>query len=101
MLNTFNLFQFSADCTNETPPDYETSVGGPPTNPISAASEITVNESSVVLDPVGRVIDLHQLHHYQETTSQAGQSHIIASCTSTGYTCYIALPTCQCGKVLA
>ncbi|XP_054875828.1 RING finger protein 150a [Poeciliopsis prolifica] len=71
---------FSADCTNDTPPDYETSIGGPLTNPISAASEITVNESSVVLDPAGRVMDLHQLHNSQETTSQAGQSHIIASC---------------------
>ncbi|XP_047221628.1 RING finger protein 150a isoform X2 [Girardinichthys multiradiatus] len=71
---------FSADCTNETPLDYETSIGGPLTNPISAASDITVNESSVALDPAGRVIDLHQLHHYQETASQAGQSHPIASC---------------------
>lgn len=82
----FDVFQFSADCTNETPPDYETSVGGPLTNPISAASEITVNESSVVMDPAGRVIDLHQFHHYPETASQAGQSHIIASCT---YICSI------------
>ncbi|KAK5601673.1 hypothetical protein CRENBAI_022238 [Crenichthys baileyi] len=72
--------KFSADCTNETPPDYETSIGGPLTNPISAASDITVNESSVVLDPAGRVIDLHQLHHYQETASHAGQSHPVVSC---------------------
>uniref|UniRef100_A0A3Q2QDL1 Ring finger protein 150a n=2 Tax=Cyprinodontoidei TaxID=8087 RepID=A0A3Q2QDL1_FUNHE len=71
---------FSADCSNETPPDYETSAGGPLTNPISAASDITVNESSVVLDPAGRVIDLHQLHHYLETASQAGQMDNIASC---------------------
>ncbi|XP_041838987.1 RING finger protein 150a [Melanotaenia boesemani] len=70
---------FSADCTDEIPPDYETSVGGPLTNPISAASEITVNESLVVLDPAGRVIDVQQLHHYAETASQAEQSHTVAS----------------------
>ncbi|XP_076585423.1 RING finger protein 150a [Chaetodon auriga] len=69
----------NADCTDDIPPDYE-SVGGPPTNPISGASEITVNESSVVLDPAGRVIGLQQLHSNAETEPQAGEeSHIIAS----------------------
>ncbi|MEQ2222677.1 hypothetical protein ILYODFUR_028791, partial [Ilyodon furcidens] len=82
---------FSADCTNETPPDYEMSIGGPLTNPISAASDITVNESSVALDPAGRVIDLHQLHHYQETASQAGQSHPIASCMYIGYNQHVSM----------
>ncbi|XP_061574126.1 RING finger protein 150a [Cololabis saira] len=71
---------FNTDCTDEVPPDYEVSVGDPDANPISAASEITVNESSVVLDHTGRVTDLHQqLHHDAETDLQAEQSHIIAS----------------------
>ena len=76
----FGMFQFNADCTDDIPPDYEMSVGGPGTNPISAASDITVNESSVVLDHAGRPTDLQQqLHHDAETAPQAGQSHIIAS----------------------
>ncbi|XP_017263969.1 RING finger protein 150a [Kryptolebias marmoratus] len=70
---------YNADCTDETPPDYEATGGGPLTNPISAASEITVNESSVVLDPAGRAMDLQQLHHNTETAPQAGQSHVVAS----------------------
>ncbi|XP_029950661.1 RING finger protein 150a [Salarias fasciatus] len=67
------------DCSDEIPPDYETSVGGPPTNPISGASEITVNESSVVLDPAGRATDLQQLHPEAEPAPQPGESHSIAS----------------------
>lgn len=55
-------FQLSADCLDDIPPDYETSIGGPPTNPISAASEITVNESSVVLDPAMRATGFQQVH---------------------------------------
>ncbi|XP_075888854.1 RING finger protein 150a [Nelusetta ayraudi] len=66
--------------TDDVPPDYEASVGGPPTNPISGASEITVNESSVVLDPVGRAIGLQQLHLNAETEAQtAEESHMFAS----------------------
>ncbi|XP_047434461.1 RING finger protein 150a [Mugil cephalus] len=68
----------SADCSDEAPPDYETTVGGPPTNPISGASDITVNESTVVLDPAGRAIDL-QLHPDAETAPHQGESRIIAS----------------------
>ncbi|XP_041640835.1 RING finger protein 150a [Cheilinus undulatus] len=63
------------DCTDEVPPDYETSVGGPPTNAISGASEITVNESSVVLDPSGRAIGLQQLH--PEMAPQAGEENYV------------------------
>lgn len=72
-------FQLNADCSDDVPPDYETSVGGPPTNPISGASDITVNESSVVLDPTGRTIGLQQLHPDEETELQAGESRVIAS----------------------
>ncbi|KAE8300294.1 RING finger protein 150 Precursor [Larimichthys crocea] len=70
----------NADCSDDVPPDYETSVGGPPTNPISGASEITVNESSVVLDSAGRAIGLQQHHPNAETEPQEGEeSRIIAS----------------------
>ncbi|XP_026215960.1 RING finger protein 150a [Anabas testudineus] len=69
----------NADCLDEIPPDYEMSVGGPPTNPISAASEITVNESSVVLDSAGRAIGLQQLYPDTEMAPQAGESYIISS----------------------
>lgn len=72
-------FQVNADCSDELPPDYEMSVGGPPTNPISAASEITVNESSVVLDSAGRAIGLQQLHPDADMAPQAGESYVISS----------------------
>ena len=55
---------------DDIPPDYETSVGGPP---ITGASDITVNESSVVLqDTAGRTIGLQPLYHDPET--QDGES---------------------------
>uniref|UniRef100_A0AAZ3S4Y4 RING-type domain-containing protein n=1 Tax=Oncorhynchus tshawytscha TaxID=74940 RepID=A0AAZ3S4Y4_ONCTS len=43
------------DCGDDIPPDYEMSVGGPPTNAITGARDFTVNgeESSVVLDMLG------------------------------------------------
>lgn len=80
------FIKLNADCSDEAPPDYEMSVGGPPTNPISGASEITVNESSVVLDPAGRAIGLQLLHPDAETELQAGESRIIASSM---YRCHI------------
>ncbi|XP_029357166.1 RING finger protein 150a [Echeneis naucrates] len=69
----------NADCSDELPPDYEMSARGPPTNPISGASDITVNESSVVLDPAERTEGLQQLHSDAEIVHQAGESHILAS----------------------
>lgn len=82
----FGMFQFNADCSDDIPPDYEASVGGP-ANPISGASEITVNESSVVLDPAGRAIGLQQLHPNVETEPEAAdESHIIASSKYRYYT---------------
>uniref|UniRef100_A0A8C8DN08 Ring finger protein 150a n=1 Tax=Oryzias sinensis TaxID=183150 RepID=A0A8C8DN08_9TELE len=65
---------FNADCTDDIPPDYEVSLRGPFTNPISAASEITVNESSVVLEP-----DPQMLHHYTDMVPQPDQSRIVRS----------------------
>lgn len=69
----------NADCGDEIPPDYETSVGGPPTNPITGASDITVNESSVVLDPAARTIGLQQLYQDAETAPQTGDTQNIAT----------------------
>lgn len=72
--------QLSADCLDDIPPDYETSIGGPP---ISAASEITVNESSVVLDPGMRTTSFQQLYANVLTEALAGEgSHIIDSSKS-------------------
>lgn len=83
----FGMFQLNADCSDDIPPDYETSVGGPPTNRISGASEITVNESSMVPDSAGRAIGLQQLHPNVVTEPQAGEeSHIIASSEYRHYT---------------
>lgn len=71
------LLQLSAD---DYPPDYETSIGGPPTNAISSASEVTVNESSVVLDSSVRTMDFQELHANMLTEAPSGgESHIIAS----------------------
>lgn len=79
--------QLSADCLDDIPPDYETSIGGPPTNPISAASEITVNESSVVLDPGMRTTSFQQLYANVLTEALAGEgSHIIDSSKSSPIT---------------
>lgn len=79
----FVCFQLSADCLDDIPPDYETSVGGPPTNPISAASEITVNESSVALDPGVRTTGFQQLYANALTEAPAEEgSHIIDSSKS-------------------
>lgn len=91
------MFQLNADCSDDIPPDYE-SVGGPPTNPISAASDLTVNESSVVLDAAGRAIDLQQLHPNAETEPQAGESYIIAS---SEYRHHIELMNVSVGRGLA
>ncbi|CAB1327281.1 unnamed protein product [Coregonus sp. 'balchen'] len=49
VLERFYFWKPNFDCGDDIPPDYEMSVGGPPTNPITGASDITVNgeESSV------------------------------------------------------
>lgn len=69
--------QLSADCSNEIPSDYEMSVGGPPTNPISGASDITVNESFAGLDLADQVLDLQQLYPDAEIAPRAGESYVI------------------------
>ncbi|KAK1175873.1 RING finger protein 150-like, partial [Acipenser oxyrinchus oxyrinchus] len=63
----------NADCTDDIPPDYEGSIGGPSTNQITGASELTVNESSVVLDPAIRAVGLPQVFQESEPNPQAGE----------------------------
>ncbi|XP_026105196.1 RING finger protein 150-like [Carassius auratus] len=69
----------STDCSDDIPPDYELSVSGPPTNPMTGASEVSVGESSVVLDPAVRTIDLSHIYHQMDAFLQAGESRHIAS----------------------
>ncbi|XP_062379172.1 RING finger protein 150a [Sardina pilchardus] len=69
----------NADCSDDIPPDYEVSVGGPPTNQVTGASEVTVSESSVVLDPAVRSIGLPQVYHEVDPLGLVGESRHIAS----------------------
>ncbi|KAK3573265.1 hypothetical protein QTP86_019235 [Hemibagrus guttatus] len=63
----------NADCSDDAPPDYELSVGIPPANPVSGASDVTVGESSVALDR------LPYLHHEPESLTQLEDGPRIAS----------------------
>ncbi|KAK7930549.1 hypothetical protein WMY93_006944 [Mugilogobius chulae] len=72
-MNILKALGLSPECSDEAPPDYDTSVGGP-TNAITGASEVTVNESSVVLDAEGRGVGLQQF----QTEPQA-EGHVLAS----------------------
>ncbi|KAJ8000703.1 hypothetical protein DPEC_G00183110 [Dallia pectoralis] len=73
------------DCgDDDIPPDYEMSSGGPPTNPVTGASDITVGaeESSVALDLVSMDQNrgLPALYHdARDALPQAGDSRHIAS----------------------
>ncbi|XP_073690579.1 RING finger protein 150-like [Garra rufa] len=69
----------NTDCSDDIPPDYEISVSGPPTNPVTGASEVSVGESSVVLDPGVRTIGLSHIYHEMDTFPQVGESNHIAS----------------------
>nr|XP_032661186.1 RING finger protein 150 isoform X2 [Chelonoidis abingdonii] len=51
----------NADCIDDIPPDFEASIRGPPTNQITGASDITVNESSEALDPPVRTVGVLQV----------------------------------------
>ncbi|XP_043918217.1 RING finger protein 150 [Protopterus annectens] len=62
----------NADCIDDIPPDYEGSIGGPSTNQITGASDVTVNESSVILDPAVRPLGLSQILQDPEPPAQVG-----------------------------
>ncbi|XP_063166577.1 RING finger protein 150 isoform X2 [Candoia aspera] len=65
----------NADCVDEIPPDFEASIGGPPTNQITGASDITVNESSIVVDPPIRTVGVLQVIQDADPLPQAGESN--------------------------
>ncbi|KAK7161217.1 hypothetical protein R3I94_004030 [Phoxinus phoxinus] len=71
----------NTDCSDDMPPDYEMSISGPPTNPVTGASEVSVGESSVVLDPALRTTGLSHIYHEMDSFpfAPAGESHHIAS----------------------
>lgn len=57
----------NTDDLDEIPPEYEAAVGATSSNGLTRASEMAVNQSSVVLDPIAGTISLHQLSdHHQE-----------------------------------
>nr|KAF6347311.1 ring finger protein 150 [Pipistrellus kuhlii] len=62
----------NADCMDDLPTDYEGSLGGPPTNQITGASDTTVNESSVTLDPAVRTVGALQVVQDTDPTPQEG-----------------------------
>ncbi|XP_043091369.1 RING finger protein 150a isoform X1 [Puntigrus tetrazona] len=64
----------NTDCSDDIPPDYEMS-----TNPVTGASDVSVGESSVVLDPAVRTIGLSHVYHETDVFPQAGESRHIAS----------------------
>lgn len=72
-------FKPNADCIDDIPPDFEASIGGPPTNQITGASDITVNESSVALDPPVRTVGVLQVIQDADPLPQVGESNLITS----------------------
>ncbi|XP_048338281.1 RING finger protein 150-like, partial [Sphaerodactylus townsendi] len=69
----------NADCMDEIPPDFEASIGGPPTNQITGASDITVNESSVALDPPVRTVGVLQVIQDVDPLPQPGENNLTTS----------------------
>nr|XP_023683464.1 RING finger protein 150-like [Paramormyrops kingsleyae] len=69
----------NADCMDDIPLDYETSVGEPPTSLPTRSSSLTLNESSVILDPAVRSVGLPRLYRDSELLSQAGERLMMAS----------------------
>nr|XP_009940860.1 PREDICTED: RING finger protein 150 [Opisthocomus hoazin] len=69
----------NADCMDDIPPDLEASIGGPPTNQITGASDITVNESSVALDPPVRTVGVLQVIQDVDSFPQVGEGNFTTS----------------------
>ncbi|XP_061778949.1 RING finger protein 150a isoform X2 [Nerophis lumbriciformis] len=68
-----------ADGSDEMPADYEMSVGGPSANLVSGASDVTINESSVVLDVVERETGPHQHGPHVEIAPRAEENYVISN----------------------
>ncbi|MEE6461459.1 hypothetical protein FKM82_001294 [Ascaphus truei] len=62
----------NADCLDNIPPDFEGSIGQP-TNQITGASDVTVNESSVGVDPSVRTVGVLQVIQDAEAHPQVGE----------------------------
>lgn len=58
---------------DDLPTDFEGSLGGPPTNQITGASDTTVNESSVTLDPAVRTVGALQVVQDTDPAPQEGE----------------------------
>ncbi|XP_034298758.1 RING finger protein 150 isoform X2 [Pantherophis guttatus] len=65
----------NADCVDDIPPDFEASIGGPPTNQITGASDITVNESSIAVDTPIRTVGVLQVIQDADPLPQVGESN--------------------------
>ena len=72
-MDLFLPHQPNADCMDDLPTDFEGSLGGPPTNQITGASDTTVNESSVTLDPAVRTVGALQVAQDPDPTPQEGE----------------------------
>ncbi|XP_029453364.1 RING finger protein 150 isoform X2 [Rhinatrema bivittatum] len=68
----------NADCIDDIPPDFEASTGGPPTNPITGASDVTVNESSAAMDPAFRAVGVLHVVQDAEPLPQMSRSQQLA-----------------------
>lgn len=59
---------------DDLPIDFESSLGGPPTNQITGASDTTVNESSVTLDTAVRTVGALQVVQDPDPAPQEGEA---------------------------
>lgn len=69
----------NADCADDVTTDFEGSIGGPATNQITGASDVTVNESSVGFEPPARNVGLSQTIQDNEALQQVDEINVTAS----------------------
>ncbi|XP_069781404.1 RING finger protein 150a isoform X2 [Narcine bancroftii] len=69
------------DCADDVTTDFEGPIGGPPTNQVTGASDVTVNESSVGFDPPVRNVGISQTIQDNEALQQVDEINVTASNT--------------------
>ncbi|XP_076830086.1 RING finger protein 150a [Brachyhypopomus gauderio] len=69
----------NADCSDDLPPDYELSLGGPAANVVPTASEVSTGESSADLHPATRTAGLSHVHPEPDSLTQLADGRHIAS----------------------
>lgn len=69
----------NADCADDVTTDFEGSIGGPATNQITGASDVTANESSVGFEPPARNVGLSQTIQDNEALQQVDEINVTAS----------------------